>query len=245
MWCQKAIWLRPLVLGKEQVLEDFSYARRLVGTGQWRKNIRSFCFLTALNKKVEAWAPPEFWAFQPGPLPRGEAPTLTLLLASSFGESEAKRNRDYPHLIDFLTPPILCSFPLFFLLVGKGRNNGSELSCSIIWVHRKYRQLSLYILSTLSEWWLLAVVIATFSNFFHTGFVLQQTRREELFKQRRKGSLAGAQNWWVIKVWIQDGTIFHSINICWVLLGIILGARNTVMNTTEETDKVPETPAPG
>lgn len=63
-------------------------------------------------------------------------------LHSSFsifsGEREAKRNHGSPYLIDFMIPPTPCSFLLFLFPVGKGRNNGVELSYSIVRLYCKF-----------------------------------------------------------------------------------------------------------
>lgn len=91
------------------------------------------------------------------------------------------------------------------------------------------------------HWWLFVGVIASSSNSIHICSVSQQNPREELLEQEKR-LFAGAQFWWVIKVWIQDDTIFYW-DIYGALLDIILGARDTAMNTTEETDRDPEAPA--
>lgn len=51
-----------------------------------------------------------------------------LLSPPSFGQSEAERHDSSVHVPDFTIPPILYSFLLFLILLGKCRNNENELS---------------------------------------------------------------------------------------------------------------------
>lgn len=91
--------------------------------------------------------------------------------------------------------------------------------------------LAIRIVGYLLELRLASVIHSTFSLSVESKRKIVETKEKRYF-------FSGAQFWQVIKGWIQDSTIFHSIHINSVPLHIILGGRNTAMNTTEETEKV-------